>query len=74
MAVAVRGKEALNAMLQQNFPVDLSVDRCSDEERFQLMHVMLQEVTDHIMWCRGKEFDQKLQQLKLTLKSWQFRG
>ncbi len=39
--VAVRGKEALDAMLQQNFPVELSVDRRSDEERFQLMHIML---------------------------------
>uniref|UniRef100_A0A914V994 FAR1 domain-containing protein n=1 Tax=Plectus sambesii TaxID=2011161 RepID=A0A914V994_9BILA len=53
-------------------PLDLSAsnDQRSDEERFQEMHVTLQAVTDHLMQCRGAEFDAKLKQMRLVLKAW----
>lgn len=53
-------------------PLDLSAsnDQRSDEERFQEMHVTLQAVTDHLMQCRGAEFDAKLKQMRLVLKTW----
>lgn len=51
----------------------LPFDRRSDDERFQEMHATLQAFADHLLHCRGMEFDAKLKQMRLILKLWDGR-
>jgi hypothetical protein len=39
----------------------------------QEMHGSLQSVTDHLMQCRGMEFDAKLSQLNFIVGTWGVR-
>lgn len=45
-------------------------DQRSDDERFSLMHPVLQNLTDHLLSLQGKEFDERMEDLKEVLSKW----
>lgn len=68
----LRLTHAVGLLKENENPLDLRVERDgrSDEERFAEMHGSLQALTDHLLACRGPDFDSKLRQLRIILRSW----
>lgn len=45
-------------------------DKRTDDERFTVVHPVLQNLTDHLLGLKGSEFDERVNDLKMILSKW----
>ncbi|KFD47382.1 hypothetical protein M514_11745 [Trichuris suis] len=53
---------------------DCSDDQRSDEDRFEMIHAVLQGLSDHLLRLEGTPFDARLTELHMMLRKWQARS
>uniref|UniRef100_A0A5S6QJV0 FAR1 domain-containing protein n=1 Tax=Trichuris muris TaxID=70415 RepID=A0A5S6QJV0_TRIMR len=49
-------------------------DQRSDEDRFEMIHAVLQGLSDHLLRLQGAPFDARLTELHMMLRKWQARS